>query len=139
MSKCHSLPGIARVGYLPCSSVPRDIPYRAVAGIRFSVNSQATYISLAGEAVCEVEEQTENNVQIEKTKLTFVSLDVVPTHLPLAFIIKTADNESYIIGSQERPHPTVKVNRYTGQTGGDPSVRKYEVSFTARKSLVRIF
>ena len=139
MSKCHSLPGITRVAYLPCSSVLRDIPYRAAAGITFSVTSQATNITLVGEAVCEVEEQTDNNVQMEKTKLTFVTLDVVPTHLPLAFTIRTANSESYIIGSQERPYPTVKVTRSTGQPDGDPSVRKYEVSFTARKSLVRTF
>ena len=139
MSKCHSLPGIVKVGYLNCSDVPRDIPYRAAVRISFSITSQITYISLAGEAVCEVEEQPDNNVQMEKTKLTFVTLDVVPTHLPLAFVIKTANNERYIIGSQERPYPTVKVTRNTGQPDGDPSARTYEVSFTARKSLAPIF
>ena len=135
MGKCHSLPGILLVSYIDCASVPRDVPYRAAVGIKVELSQQPTDITLLGEAVCEVEEQFDNNVQMEKAKLTFQTLDEVPTGQHLAFVIQTVDGQRYIIGSQERPYPTVKVTRSTGQPDGDASARKYEVSFTARKSL----
>ena len=135
MNKCHSLPGIVKVGYINCSDIPRDIPYRAVSGVDVTLNQQPTDVRLVGEAVCEVEQQQDNNVQMEKVRLAFTTLDEVPTYLHLAFTIKTADNERYIIGSQEKPYPTVKVTRSTGQTDGDASAAKYEVSYTARKGM----
>ena len=51
------------------------------------------------------------------------------------FVIETVDGDKYVIGAKERPYPTVKISRSTGQPDGDPSVRKYEVSFTAKKAL----
>ena len=140
MSKCHSLPGIIKIGYADCADVPRDVPYQAVTGMTVSVSSSViTFIHLQGDTVCEVEEQHDNNVQMEKTRLNFVTLDDIPTHRHLAFFVWTADGGKYIIGSQERPYPAVKVNSATGQPDGEPSVRKYEVSYSARKSLALCF
>lgn len=141
MSKCHSLPGIIKIGYADCADVPRDVPYHAVAGMTISTPTPGniTFVSLMGQAVCEVEEQHDNNVQMEKTRLTFVTLEDIPTHRHLAFFVWTADGGKYIIGSQERPYPAVKVNSATGQPDGEPSVRKYEVSYSARKSLALYF
>lgn len=92
-------------------------------------------IILKGEAVCEVEQSYDNNSYIEKAKLTFLTLDDVPTDQHPAFVIHTVNDEYYIIGAKERPYPTVKITRSTGQPDGDTSVRKYEVSFTAKKAL----
>ena len=47
----------------------------------------------------------------------------------------TIDGTKYVIGAKERPYPAVKITRSTGRPDGDSSVRKYEVSFTARKAL----
>ena len=62
-------------------------------------------------------------------------LDDVPTVNHPAFVFQTIDGSIYIIGSKERPYPTVKTTRSTGHLDGEPSVRKYEVSFTAKKAL----
>lgn len=135
MANCQSLPGIVQIGYIRCQLLQEDIVYRAAVGIKVELSSQPTDINFMGDALCETEEEFNNNIQLQKTKLSFQTLQHLPTNHPLAFVIRTVEDERYVIGSQERPYPTVKVTRSTGQPDGDPSVRKYEVSFTARKSL----
>jgi hypothetical protein len=135
MSKCLSLPGIQQVWYILRDYLPDDVVYRSVASIPISLQEQPISITMKGEAVCEVERSYDNNSYIEKTKLTFLTLDDVPTDQHPAFIIKTVNDELYLLGSKERPYPTVKITSSTGQPDGDTSVRKFEVSFTAKKAL----
>ena len=135
MSKCLSLPGITKVWYIMRDDLPDDIVYRSVAGIPVNLDVVPTDITLKGQAVCEVEQTFDNNSYIEKVKLTFLTLDDVQTAQHPAFLIKTVNDDIYIIGSKERPYPTVKITSSTGQPDGDTSVRKFEVSFTAKKAL----
>ena len=135
MSKCLSLPGITRVWYILRDYLPDDVVYRAVAGIPVSLLEQPISISMKGSAICEVEQSFDNNSYIEKAKLTFMTLDDVPVDQHPAFVIQTVDGDIYVIGAKERPYPTVKNTHFTGQLDGEPSVRKYEVSFTAKKAL----
>ena len=135
MSKCLSLPGIQQVWYILRDYLPDDVVYRSVAGIPISLQEQPISITMKGEAVCEVEQSYDNNSYIEKAKLTILTLDDVPTDQHPAFVIRTVNDEYYVIGAKERPYPTVKITRFTGQPDGDTSVRKYEVSFTAKKAL----
>ena len=132
---CLSLPGITKVWYILRDYLPDDVVYRAVAGIPITLSEQPISITMKGETFCEVEQSFDNNSYIEKSKLTFLTLDDVPTDQHPAFVIQTVDGDVYVIGAKERPYPTVKIIRSTGQLDGDPSVRKYEVSFTAKKAL----
>lgn len=135
MNKCLSLPGITHIWYILRDYLPNDVVYRAVAGIPVSLLEQPISISMKGSAICEVEQSFDNNSYIEKAKLTFMTLDDVPVDQHPAFVIQTVDGDIYVIGAKERPYPTVKNTRFTGQLDGEPSVRKYEVSFTAKKAL----
>ena len=135
MNKCLSLPGIQNVWYIRRDFLPDDVVYRAVAGIPVSVLHAPTTINMKGEAVCEVEMSFDNSSYIEKVKLTFSTLDDVPTDQHPAFVIRTANGDCFLIGAKERPYPTVKITRSTGHPDNEPSVRKYEVSFTAKKAL----
>ena len=121
--------------YILRDYLPDDVVYRSVAGIPITLQEQPISITMKGEAVCEVEQSYDNNSYIEKAKLTFLTLDDVPTDQHPAFVIRTVNDEYYVIGAKERPYPTVKITRSTGQPDGDTSVRKYEVSFTAKKAL----
>ena len=132
----QSLPGIKRIAFVDCSLLPANITYRSLAGVPVGVYTTVNEVCKIGEASCETEQQFDNNSQVEKATLTFYTLDELPTHRHLAFVIHTVNQESYIIGTKELPYPTVKISRSTGSPDGDPSVRKYEVSFTAKKSLV---
>ena len=133
--KCLSLPGITKAWYIQRNYLPDDVVYRSVAGIPVTLQEQPISINLKGEAICEVEQSFDNNSYIEKSKLTLYTLDEVPTDQHPAFVIETVDGDKYVIGAKERPYPTVKITRSTGQPDGDTSVRKYEVSFTAKKAL----
>ena len=135
MSKCLSLPGIQQVWYILRDYLPDDVVYRSVAGIPITLQEQPISITMKGEAVCEVEQSYDNNSYIEKAKLTFLTLDDMPLDQHPAFVIRTVNDEYYVIGSKERPYPTLKITHSTGQPEGDTSVRKYEVSFTAKKAL----
>ena len=135
MSKCISLPGITHVWYILRDYLPDDVVYRAVAGIPIALQNQPISISMKGSAICEVEKSFDNNSYIEKAKLTFMTLDDVPVDQHPAFVIQTVNGDRYVIGAKERPYPTVKITRSTGQLDGEPSVRKYEASFTAKKAL----
>ena len=135
MSKCVSLPGIKKVWYLNRDFLPEDVIYRSVAGMSVALLHAPSSINMTGEAVCEVELMHDNNSYIEKVKLNFLTLEDVPTVNHPAFVFQTIDGSIYIIGSKERPYPTVKITRSTGHLDGEPSVRKYEVSFTAKKAL----
>ena len=121
--------------YILRDYLPDDVVYRSVASIPISLQEQPISITMKGVTVCEVEQSYDNNSYIEKAKLTFLTLDDVPTDQHPAFVIRTVNDEYYVIGAKERPYPTLKITRSTGQPDGDASVRKYEVSFTAKKAL----
>ena len=135
--KCLSLLGIQYVWYISRDYLPDDVIYRSVVGMSVSLMEQPISINMKGEAVCEVEQSIDNNSYIEKVKLTFLTLDDVPINQYPAFLFQTIDGDIYIMGAKERPYPTVKITRSTGQPDGDASVRKYEVTFTAKKALAR--
>ncbi len=121
---------------MDCSLLPADITLRALAGVPVGIFTTVYDICKIGEATCETEEQFDNNSQVEKATLTFRTLDELPTYRHLAFVIFTTNSDTFVIGTKELPYPTVKITRSTGTPDGEPSVRKYEVSFTAKKSLV---
>lgn len=123
--------------YISRDHLPDDVIYRSVVGMSITLLEQAISINLKGEAVCEVEQSIDNNSYIEKVKLTFLTLDDVPINQYQAFLFQTIDGDIYLLGAKERPYPTVKITRSTGQPDGDASVRKYEVTFTAKKALAR--
>lgn len=134
-SQCLSIPGIRQISYVPTSYLSHDVTYRAESGVPVLMTAQPTVISLKGEAVCEVERKFDNNSQQETAKLTFYTLDELPPHRHIAFVITDMQGNSFVIGAREAPFPIVKVAYTTGKPDGDASVRKYEVSFTARKAL----
>ncbi len=138
MKQCVSYPGIAQVAYITTSDLPDDVIYRAVAGIPVSLNGTATAIKHIGEPVAEVEHDDDHNSYIEKAKLTFYSLETLPVGQHLAFVFRTVQGENFVIGAKERPYPTVKVMSSTGRLDGEAYVRKYEVSWMAKKVLATL-
>lgn len=137
MGKCYSLPGLKKVGYIPALLLPSDIIFISLAGGIVPLYDSVTYFDVAPGAVCEVEEEDGNGVQMEQAKLKFSTLAAIPTRGPLAFVFITMNNEQFLMGAREKPHATVKVASTTGQTDGDASIKSYTVTFKARKALVR--
>ncbi|MDO4984706.1 MAG: hypothetical protein Q4E48_03320 [Prevotella sp.] len=110
--------------------------YQAQTGFPVTISSSTTEIALKSIPSCEVEESPDNNTQIEKAKLTFTTLDTLPTSTPLAFLITTTAGNHYILGTREKLYPTIKVTKNTSKPDAEAAVHRYEVSFTARKALI---
>ena len=137
MGKCYSLPSLKKVGYVPVSMLPSDIVFIALTGGTVPLFETMTYFDVAPGAVCEVEEEYSNGVQVEQAKLKFSTLAAIPTNEPLAFVFVTMNDEQLLIGAREKPHATVKVASTTGLPDGGASIKSYTVTFKARKALVR--
>ena len=133
---CISLPGITAISYMPCDSLPADLIYQALTDCPVTINTSATEIALKSIPSCELEESPDNNTQIEKAKLSFTTLDTLPTSIPLAFLITTTAGNHYILGTREKLYPTIKVTSNTSKPDAEAAVHRYEVSFTARKALI---
>ena len=133
---CISLPGITAISYLPCTNLPADLIYQALTDCPVTVSASATEIELKSIPTCEVEESPDNNTQIEKAKLSFTTLDSLPTSTPLAFLIATVAGNHYILGAREKLYPTIKVTTNTSKPDSDAAVHRFEVSFSARKALI---
>ena len=134
---CINLPGIKSVSYLPTEHLPADLIYQALSGYPTTLSTNLiTPITQNGSSICELEQSPDNNTQIEKAKLTFSTLDSIPISTPLAFLIETVNGDNYVIGTRERPYPTIKSSKTTSKPEGDPAVTRYEVTFTARKALI---
>jgi hypothetical protein len=132
----QSLPGIKRIAYIATDLLPDDITLKAIAGIPVNITGTATEIDVIGEANCETDSEPDNNSQLEKVDLKFNTLDDIPTDSPLAFIVETVSGNKYVIGTKERPYPIVKISTATGTPDGNPSVRKVEVTYKAKRPLV---
>ena len=132
------LPGITRIAYLPCERLPMDITLRAMSGIPVAIATDATNIEKIGNAVCETEQLFDFNSQIEKVTLSFTTNDEFPTYMDLAFIITDVRGNFFVIGTRERPFPVIKRNDTTASPGSSPSVNSYEVTFSAKKALVKV-
>ncbi len=131
-----SLPGITAISYIPATNLPADLIFQALAGYPVTITAASTSIPLASIPTCELEESPDNNTQTEKAKLTFTTLDTLPTITPLAFLITTAAGNHYILGTRERLYPTIKATTNTSIPDSSTAAHKYEVSFTARKALI---
>ncbi len=132
----QGLPGIKWIAWKRCEQLPSMIMLKAMAHVSFNIVSNWTVIELIGKAQIDVQETNDANSQIEQVSLSFRTLDDIPTHSNLAFIVKTVNGESYVIGQKEKPFPEIKVKKSSGSPGGSENVHDYEVTYTARKALI---
>ena len=134
--KCISLPGIKSISFTKCDDLEADLIYQALVDLPITISTTETEISLKSIPTCELEESPDNNTQTQKAKLIFTTLQDLPTNTPLAFLIHTINDTNYILGVHERPFPSVKTITTTSKPDGEAAVKKYEITFTARKALI---
>lgn len=132
----NTLPGIIAVKYLPCRELTEDVQYKSIAGVPVAVYDKCTAVSLTTKAECEVTEEPDNNFSLQKATLTFYTVDSIPRHEPLAFVVTTVGGETYLIGMKERPYPSIKISQTTGTPDGSAAQRKVEVTFSSAKALI---
>ncbi len=129
----QSLPSIVAISYIPCSSLAPNITEKFIAHLPIGIYPLPTAIEHYGNASCEAEQEYDNNGYVEKTVLQFTTTEDISHYPPLAFVIKDAEGQSYIIGTKEKPYPMMEVTRSIDK---ETNIYSYKVTFTRRKSLV---
>ena len=133
------LPGITNIAYLSADLLSPDITLRAISGVPVGIFTSLNTISHIGDAVCETETVFDNNSQLAKSTLTFSTTEQLPTDCILAFVITTAEDKHYLMGTNSLPYPTIKSVATTGIPDGDAAVTKYTISYQNTLSLVPCF
>lgn len=121
------------VGRVAGSLLSSDIILKHLAGVPVGIFAAVTPVTHFDSSSCEAETEYNNGVSFEKTTLQFRTTDEIPSSQDIAFVVKDVQGQSYLVGHRERPHPIVAV---TAIIDKDTNIRKVNVSFSARKSLV---
>lgn len=131
----YNMPGIIDVRYLNPGDVPAQIMSSFLAGIPVSVFVDGTQLSIHGQATCQAVEEHSNAGRIEKATLNFMTADDVPPE-GMLWMIQQASGEWFLIGRREQPYPTVKIQKSTGEPGGDRAIQSVTVEFQCFKALI---
>ncbi len=132
------LPGIVRIEYVLAESLVPNITLQAIAGVPVGLFAATTAVGFDRRtALCETETEFDNNATLETAKLTFSTVDRLPT-ANLCFVVTAVGGERYLIGTREAPFPIVKREQTTGLPDGDASTSTYTVSYSERVALVPI-
>lgn len=132
----QSLPGIKTIGFLDARTLPPHLPEKATSGASVALFSLVSDVPFMGTPSCEVAQTPDNNGVLESVTLRFESLDTLPLHLPLAFVVTDVLGNAYLIGNNSRPYVSVAVTRRFGSPLESAS-SIYEVTFSAPIALVR--
>lgn len=133
-----SLPGIRKIGYIACVKLSPNVALKSLAGIPIAVLTDITDVVFFGEPICDVVTDDDNNGRSEKTSLKFTTNQAIPTDKPLAWVVKCVNGSTWLIGSQERPYPIVKIITNTGTVSSNASISSVEITHTAIKSLLPV-
>ena len=132
------LPGIVRIAYIGCASLPLNIEMKALVGIPSGIYDMIKEVCFTGTPTCVTENVYDNHAQVEKSTLTFSSTDDIPLRQLLAFLALDTNGRWWLIGHHEDPFPIIKRTHQTGEADGEKAGYVYEVSMIGRKTLIRV-
>ena len=132
----QKLPGIKYLGYVQGKYLQRQMMQKSLVGIPVGIMTDTKEIAFAGQPTCEATSDYDNGGRIEKTTLKFVTGERIDLSQDTAFVVTDVENRSYVIGTREKPHPIVRVSRFSGETQGAPAAFSYEVTLYAHRSLI---
>lgn len=134
----NCLPGITKIEIISCSKLPADIMMRSITtGIPIAIVAEAKLIAFVGRPELKWEGTIINGSRQEKTTFEFSSVEHLPEHERIAFIVSTAGDRKYIVGTKEPNYPIISYNETTGKTTGEAAVRTYKITHIAQKSVIQ--
>lgn len=136
--RCNNLPGIVEIRWLDVSELSPNIEAKYLAGVPVAVMQESHEIAFYGSAECQAVEEHDNNGRWEKTTLVFLTNDELPRKAAVAWVVKQANGQWWLIGTAERAWPTVKVTNTTGVPDGDRAVKTVEITHQGIKSLIPV-
>jgi hypothetical protein len=93
-------------------------------------------ISFFDEPTCEYQTKKDGAGYEDTATLKFLTSEILPRSAVLGFVVTDVNNQSYLIGSLEHPHPIVECQQQTGIPSGDAAGYAYEIKHVSIKSMV---
>lgn len=129
-------PGIQRIAYIMADKLPKNLMQQSIAGLVVAVAQQSKQIKFYGLPMLETDLQEENFGWWEEATLTLQTLEKLPTHKKLAFIIQDVNGNFFLLGTKEN-HPVFNISDSVGDME-DRNVYRYKITLKCKKALLRI-
>ena len=133
MNITQSLPNIVKVFTIPCASLTPNVVEKYMAGLPVGVYPLPTEVEQYGTGSVEAANELDDGTYYEKTVLQFSTAEEIDNRTPLAFVIKDAQENYYLIGAKEAPYPIIEI---TKSMSCERNVSNVKMTFTRKKSLL---
>ena len=137
-STVQILPGVRRIGWVNCSSLPRQVAMSAISGLPVALLTEINDITFFGQPESRNITEKENNGWVQSASLKFRSCDELPLDRHIAFVVTDVNGSNWLIGAYERPFPAVRYERVTGSPSGDPAGLSYEITHKALRTMIPV-
>ena len=132
------LPGIIRVGWIECNTLPPHMQLKARAGMPVETASDVNYIEIQGEAVAKRTAKHDRHGESESATLEFHTLERLPSRNKIAFIADCVDGHRYIIGNREPPYPVIETTESSGAASSERAGYDVKVSHVGVKAMIKV-
>ena len=93
-------------------------------------------IAFFDEPTCECQTKKDGAGYQDTATLKFLTDKKLPRSATLGFVVTDVNDNSFLVGSLEAPHPTVECDQRTGLPSGDAAGYEYEIKHVSIKSMV---
>ncbi len=130
------LPGVKAIGWLDCRNLPRRVDLLGICVMPLPILTDIHPIAFFGEPECKCQRKKSTAGYEDTATLKFLTNEQLPHGIPLGFVITDVNDQSFLIGSREAPHPTIECDHRAGLPSGDASGYLYEIKHIAIRSLI---
>lgn len=130
------LPGVKAIGWLDCRNLPRRVDLLGICVMPLPILTDIHSIPFFGEPECKCQRKKSTAGYEDTATLKFLTSEDLPHGIPLGFVVTDINDNSFLIGSRETPHPTIECEQRTGSPTGDAAGYFCEVKHVALKSLI---
>ena len=130
------LPGIKAIGWLDCQHLPRRVDLTAICGMPLPILTDIHPIPFFDEPTCECKTKKDGAGYEDTATLKFLTDKKLPRSASLGFVGTDVNDNSYLLGSLEKPWPNVECDSSTGIPSGDAAGYAYEIKHVSIRSMV---
>lgn len=134
----YSLPEVIEVRVMDCRDLQPGIMQNHIAGVENLITCPMKDIPIYPEAKCSGQYVINNGGTTQRTTLEFRTTEPPAPVKGQAFAVRTPDNLWHLIGSRERPWPSIEVVSDLGVTHSESRVSTVKVTFESIASLVPV-
>lgn len=130
------LPGIKAIGWVDCHRLPANVALSAICGMQVVILTDIHPIAFFDEPTCQCKTKKDGGGYEDTATLKFLTDKKLPRSATLGFVVTDVNDNSFLVGSLEAPHPTVECDQRTGLPSGDAAGYEYEIKHVSIKSMV---